>query len=313
MFNDVPDRGLVVLLGGPASGKSAFARLAFDRTAIVSSDDVRALAGADPWDRVASDRAFSLLTSVVDVRLGAGGFTVVDSTGARWDVLSALRELARRHDVPVTFIEVTATLDECLQRNGARVEGRVPEEDVADLVDRVQASLTRLTEEGLVVRQAQSLLRRWGSGKRIFLAMPVTENIGAAGFRADKRRFYDRIHAAVQFGGFAISSAAISENYGERTLPPSAFTAYDIDEIAAADCVIAATPTALSSDIYLEIGLALGAGKPVGLLLPTRGRTTAMMRGLAKLGVVKRVHFECDEDLPRDVLRMALSLIGSRR
>jgi hypothetical protein len=67
----------------------------------------------------------------------------------------------------------------------------------------------------------------------------------------------------------------------------------------------------MSSDGYLEIGLALGARKPVLLLLPTRSRTTAMMRGLVKLGVVKRVHFERDDELPRAVLRIALSLIGS--
>jgi hypothetical protein len=88
----------------------------------------------------------------------------------------------------------------------------VPTEDVGHLVDCVQASLRHLKSEGVAVLSAQSLLRRWGAGKRIFLAMPVTENIGAAGFRLDKRRFYDQIHAAVQFGGFAVASATVSEN-----------------------------------------------------------------------------------------------------
>jgi predicted kinase len=102
-----PGTRLAVLLGGPASGKSTVARLAFDQTVIVSSDEVRALAAADPRDQVATDRAFFVLMSVVDSRLSAGGSTVVDSTGARWDVVSSLRELARRHAAPVTFVEVT--------------------------------------------------------------------------------------------------------------------------------------------------------------------------------------------------------------
>jgi predicted kinase len=85
MFRDLPEGGIVILLGGPASGKSTFAHLAFDPADIISSDHVRTLAAADPRDAAASDRAFGILLALADERLAHGMLTVVDSTGARWD------------------------------------------------------------------------------------------------------------------------------------------------------------------------------------------------------------------------------------
>ena len=271
------------------------------------------MAAADPRDARASRRAADVLLSIVDQRLAAGALTVVDSTGSQADLLMLLRETAAKYDSAVTFVHVEATLEECLTRNASRHERVVPVEDVRLLMRGVEASLEQLSSEGVPVHSACGFLSRSGNGKKIFLAMPITENIGTDGFRTDKRRFYGDIHAALYFAGFQVASAAVSENYGEQTLTPAAFTRYDIDQIEAADCLVAATTTTPSSDIYFEIGLALGAGKPVGLLLPARGRTTAMMRGLSKLGVVKRGYFESDDAMGAAVLRMALSLVGSQR
>ena len=47
------------------------------------------------------------------------------------------------------------------------------------------------------------------------------------------------------------------------------------------------------------------------MILPARGRSTAMMRGLVDLGVVHRKEFDEDHQLPYLTLELALNMIKS--
>jgi nucleoside 2-deoxyribosyltransferase len=142
------------------------------------------------------------------------------------------------------------------------------------------------------------------------MAMPITEFLTETGFRADKRRFFELVHAALGMTGLRVESAAVNEAYGEINLEPREYTKYDIEEIRSADCLIVATTSNMSPDIYLEVGLALGAGKPVGMAIPQRGGMTGMMRGLIELGHIERREFTRDDQLPVVAATLAQDLLG---
>lgn len=311
MFAGLPDSGLIILLGTPGSGKSTFASVSFAPGSVVGSDQVRELVAGNASALEHADAAFGVLLEVVRVRMAIGLLTVVDSTGSRRDVLDALISIAEDAGSNVTFIYLDLPLDQCLENGGGRITNSVPEIAVRRIFDVVAETACEMEALGHPVLRRRDILPRTGQGRRIFLGMPVTENIGPAGFRADKRRFYEGIHNALQFGGFAVESAAVNENYGAVNLEPSLFTRYDLDKIASADGLIVTTPSTLSPDVYLEIGLAIGGGKPVGLLHPAGGKFTAMMRGLIELGVVHRRQFNEDSHLPRMALELALELVGA--
>ncbi len=117
---DLPQPCLVVLAGPGASGKSTWAAEHFAADQIVSSDRLRAVAGAAPDNLGASDDAFVLLDQIVRMRLGRRLTTVVDTLGldatrrARWI------ELARVHDLPCVAVAFDTPPALCRDRNRGR-------------------------------------------------------------------------------------------------------------------------------------------------------------------------------------------------
>jgi predicted kinase/nucleoside 2-deoxyribosyltransferase len=308
MFQHLPESGLVILLGAPGSGKTTFSRLAFPKQAIVSSIALRAILGDQTDTRAEFDQALSLIPRIVSQRLTAGLLTVVDLTASRRDVVDNLISIAAAVKARIAVIYLNTDVDVCVGRNATAGKPGVSAAAIRRFAEDVEATATDLRSTGVPVSTLDAFIMRAGNGRRVFLAMPVTENIGHSGFRLDKRRYYERLHEALRFGGFEVASAAVNEDYGTVNLEPDVFTRYDLEKIADCDCLVVATPTTASPDVYLEIGLAVGAGKPVGMVLPARGRMTAMMRGLIDLGVVHKIEFEEDDDLPRLALQTALTL-----
>ena len=75
------DGSLVVLVGPPASGKSAWAGAHFAATEVVGSDALRAVVGTGEHDLAASADAFAVLDLVVAARVARRLTTVVDTLG----------------------------------------------------------------------------------------------------------------------------------------------------------------------------------------------------------------------------------------
>ena len=111
----------LVLLAGPAgSGKSTWAAAHFPATAIVSSDQLRAVVGAGEDDISASADAFTLLEEIVAVRVARRLTTVVDTTGLDADRRARWRERARTHGVPCFAVAFDVPAGQCRARNRAR-------------------------------------------------------------------------------------------------------------------------------------------------------------------------------------------------
>ena len=61
MTIDIPELGLIVLVGPSGSGKSTFARKHFRSTEVLSSDFFRGMLADDETDQAASPDAFEVL------------------------------------------------------------------------------------------------------------------------------------------------------------------------------------------------------------------------------------------------------------
>jgi alkanesulfonate monooxygenase SsuD/methylene tetrahydromethanopterin reductase-like flavin-dependent oxidoreductase (luciferase family)/predicted kinase len=143
----LPDPALVVLVGPPGSGKSAWAAEHYRAEEVVSSDRLRGIVGSGPHDLDASNDAFALLEQIVAARLGRGLTTVVDTLGTDDDRRTRWREAARGAGLPAVAVVVEAPQDECRRRNGRR-DRPVPASTLTGQLRRHAAVRELLAHEG---------------------------------------------------------------------------------------------------------------------------------------------------------------------
>ncbi|CRK58995.1 POSSIBLE OXIDOREDUCTASE [Alloactinosynnema sp. L-07] len=143
----LPDPAMVVLVGASGSGKSTWARERFRAAEIVSSDELRGIAGSGPNDLDASDDAFALLEQIVDARLGRRLTTVVDTLGldpvrrARW------LQVARAAGLPAVAVVLATSPVMCKRRNSDR-DRPVPAPVLAGQLKRAAQVAAELAGEG---------------------------------------------------------------------------------------------------------------------------------------------------------------------
>jgi predicted kinase len=307
MFRGLPTEGLTLLIGSPASGKSTFAKLAYPEGEVLATDGFRTLVGGTADNLDASAFSTELLLHAVRARCRERIHTVVDSTGTEEGLLEGLEATAASAGVPMRGIVFKASLDVCLQRNARRAK-RVPEAVVGEIARRVSHVIEDLSRRGIPLQAAESFVHPGLLGKKAFLAMPYTELLGDGGFRADRREFYQHVHAALSLTGLEVTSAAVREDYGAHKSEPREYAEYDIEQVLTADMLLVTTTTSVSPDTCLEIGVALGHGKPVGVVLPQRSRMTGLLRGLIEVGRVASFSFAADDELASMLARMAIQL-----
>ncbi|WP_405686532.1 AAA family ATPase [Streptomyces sp. NBC_00057] len=131
--------GLVVLVGPPASGKTAFVRELVAQgklapEAVVSSDEIRAeFFGVEAAD-VASDRAdarvFDERDRRITVRLAGGRIAVAESTNVTSQARARLAAIAARFGAPVTVLRFPQDEADLLRQNEERGRGDVSAADV---------------------------------------------------------------------------------------------------------------------------------------------------------------------------------------
>jgi protein phosphatase len=154
---EIPEHGVVVLVGAAGSGKTTLARRLFGADEIVSSDVLRGVVSGDEGDQSASRIAFRILHREIERRLAAGRLVVVDATNLqRFARSSILRRAAATHE-PAIAIVIAAPPEAVHARNLGRAERVVPPqivdrhlEEVARLGRDAAAIEARLLEEGFV-------------------------------------------------------------------------------------------------------------------------------------------------------------------
>ncbi len=134
---------VVVLCGPAACGKSTFAARHFRPTQIISSDRARALVSDDERDQRFQAQAFSLVHSLIDLRLGINRLCVVDSTALTPQARANLLELARKRQVPCVAIIFDVPLEKCLERDASRERtvGRAVIEKQYQLFEQARAAI----------------------------------------------------------------------------------------------------------------------------------------------------------------------------
>lgn len=153
MSQPLPTPSLVVLVGPPASGKSTWATENFAAHEILNADELRGVVGEHELDVAASDDAFEILDRVLDMRLGRGLTTLVDTTGLDAARRRTYLEAAKRHGATSVAVRFATTAAECKRRNRERAHP-VPARAIDSMIKLAKA--VTLDEEGwdLVIEPA---------------------------------------------------------------------------------------------------------------------------------------------------------------
>ncbi|MET0145445.1 MAG: TIGR03560 family F420-dependent LLM class oxidoreductase [Ilumatobacteraceae bacterium] len=143
----LPDPCLVVLVGVAGAGKSTWAAATFDPSAIVSSDDLRAVVGRHRHDLRATSDATEVLRLIATKRLRRGLLTVIDSTALDPAIRADFRALARAAGVVCHAVVIDTPERETRARNRQRAHP-VPSPVVTSQLRSLAATLDVLADEG---------------------------------------------------------------------------------------------------------------------------------------------------------------------
>lgn len=143
----LPDPALVVLVGPSGSGKSHWAAQRYRSAEIVSSDELRGIAGSGPHDLDASVDAFALLHQIIGMRLSRRLTTVVDTLGLDAAQRTGWLRLARAAGLPAVAVVLRSPDDLARRRNATR-DVPVPARALAGQLKRARTVTDELAAEG---------------------------------------------------------------------------------------------------------------------------------------------------------------------
>lgn len=129
LYPDLPENGLVVLIGASGAGKSTLART-WPASQVLSLDALRGTVSDDPGDQGATGDAADVLKLILERRMARKLNTVVDATNVEQGVRVELVMTAKRHGMPTVAVIVATPLAVCLERRGPRPANRRVPEDV---------------------------------------------------------------------------------------------------------------------------------------------------------------------------------------
>lgn len=148
LYPDLPENGLIVLIGASGVGKSTLART-WPASQVLSLDQLRGTVSDDPGDQGATADAADVLKLILERRMARKLNTVIDATNVEQSVRVELVMAAKRHGMPTVAVIVATPLPVCLERQGPRpANRRVPEDVVRAQHQAMTYSHQRLAAEG---------------------------------------------------------------------------------------------------------------------------------------------------------------------
>ncbi|MFF5131041.1 AAA family ATPase [Streptomyces syringium] len=148
LYPDLPENGLIVLIGASGAGKSTLART-WPASQVLSLDGLRGVVSDDPGRQDATGDAADVLKLILERRMARKLNTVIDATNVEQPVRVELVMAAKRHGMPTVAVVVATPLEVCLERQSPRSDSRrVPEDVVRSQYQAMVHSHQRLTAEG---------------------------------------------------------------------------------------------------------------------------------------------------------------------
>jgi protein phosphatase len=146
---EIPEFALVLLVGASGSGKSSFAAKHFLPTEVISSDRMRGWVADDENDQAATGDAFEVLHYVMEKRLKARRFTVIDATNVQPESRKPLIALAKKWHALVVAIVFDLPEDLAVARNAARPDRQFGPGPVRRHMQSLKRSLGGMNREGI--------------------------------------------------------------------------------------------------------------------------------------------------------------------
>ncbi|MDQ1051928.1 ATP-binding protein [Streptomyces sp. V4I2] len=148
LYPDLPENGLIVLIGASGAGKSTLART-WPASQVLSLDGLRGVISDEPGRQDATGDAADVLKLILERRMARKLNTVIDATNVEQSVRVELVMAAKRHGMPTVAVVVATPLSVCLKRQGPRPANRRVREDVVRSQHQAMTySHQRLAAEG---------------------------------------------------------------------------------------------------------------------------------------------------------------------
>lgn len=134
-------RTLVLMRGSPGSGKSTWIKENNLQDYTISADELRLRCGGLEYNasgnkiisQSANKKVWKMLYEILEQRMKAGAFTIVDATHSTEKELKEYRELAKKYRYRIFVIDMTdIPIEECKKRNKSREQFRQVPEEVID-------------------------------------------------------------------------------------------------------------------------------------------------------------------------------------
>lgn len=145
---NLPEKGLVLLVGASSAGKSTFAKTHFNSAAILSSDQCRAMVANDEQVLDANQATFEVLYLIVRKRLERGLFTIIDATNLDMEGRKALVRIAHEYHLSTYAIVLQPDLKTLKTRNQQRSDRQLPTRVIVNQHQRARQALRQLRKEG---------------------------------------------------------------------------------------------------------------------------------------------------------------------
>ncbi|MDX3132189.1 ATP-binding protein [Streptomyces europaeiscabiei] len=148
LYPDLPENGLIVLIGASGAGKSTLART-WPASQVLSLDGLRGVVSDEPGRQDATGDAADVLKLILERRMARKLNTVIDATNCEQPIRVELVMAAKRHGMPTVAVVVATPLSVCLMRQGPRPDSRRVPEDVVRAQHRAMTySHQQLAAEG---------------------------------------------------------------------------------------------------------------------------------------------------------------------
>ncbi|MCX5355592.1 ATP-binding protein [Streptomyces mirabilis] len=185
LYTDLPENGLIVLIGASGAGKSTLAGT-WHASQVLSLDGLRGAVSDDPgWQDATADAA-DVLKLILERRMARKLNTVIDATNVEQSVRVELVMAAKRHGMPTVAVIVATSLPVCLERQGPRPDTRrVPQDIVRAQHQAMTHSHQRLAAEGFntvvfadTLYRLEPLLKRLSEAREADLGRDGSKGLG---------------------------------------------------------------------------------------------------------------------------------------